>query len=219
MDRSLLTRTLRWSILDLVGLVWFVPQPTDFISPGSNIILFIYKSFVQAPVNCKCLPWTKQGFCQSFLLILCWLFSLSLQYGWLLFCSRLLRDFPFLCVGNNSLTVALTLFSKIKLLVSYYILHLEIIYSFYPKFSFCCSLQVCSTNFSLLVLIAEKLVQTKYISEPVSDPTPIISTCWACECNVGGTPPISSILLFTLGVLVPLLWNKVSNLKYIYIYI
>ena len=54
-------------------------------------------------------------------------------------------------------------------------------------------------------LIAEKLVQTKYVSEPVSDPTPIISTCWACECNVGVTPPISSILLFTLGVLVPLL--------------
>ena len=121
------------------------------------------------------------------------------------FCSRLLRDFPFLFVGNNSLTVALTLFSKSKLLISYYILHLEIIYSFYPKFPFCCSLQFCSTNFSLLVLIAEKLVQTKYVSEPVSDPTPIISTCWACECNVGGTPPISSILLFTLGVLVPLL--------------
>ena len=118
---------------------------------------------------------------------------------------KIVERFPFLCVGNNSLTVALTLFSKIKLLVSYYILHLEIIYSFYPKFSFCCSLQVCSTNFSLLVLIAEKLVQTKYISEPVSDPTPIISTCWACECNVGGMPPISSILLFTLGVSVPLL--------------
>ena len=76
-----------------------------------------------------------------------------------------------------------------------------------------------ANNFSLLVLIAEKLVQMKYISEPVSDPTPIISTCWECECNAGGTPPISSIPLFTLGVLVPLLWNKVSNLKYIYIYI
>ena len=69
-------------------------------------------------------------------------------------CSRLLRDFPFLFVGNNSLTVALTLFSKSKLLISYYILHLEIIYSFYPKFPFFCSLQFCSTNFSLLVLRA-----------------------------------------------------------------
>ena len=63
---------------------------------------------------------------------------------------KIVERFPFLCVGNNSLTVALTLFSKSKLLVSYYILHLEIIYSFYPKFPFFCSLQFCSTNFHYL---------------------------------------------------------------------
>ena len=57
-------------------------------------------------------------------------------------------------------------------------------------------------------------VQTKYISELVSD-LPIVSTFWACDSNVRGTPPISSIPLFALGVLdgdglyVPLLWNKV----------
>ena len=41
----------------------------------------------------------------------------------------------------------------------------------------------------------------KYISELVSDQTPIVSTCRACECKVGGTPPISSIPLSALGVL------------------
>ena len=75
----------------------------------------------RASVNWKCLPWNKQGCCQSFLLILCWLFSLSLQYGWLLFCSRLLRDWPLFFVGNNSLTVAFTLYSQIMLLITYFI--------------------------------------------------------------------------------------------------
>ena len=53
--------------------------------------------------------------------ILCRLFSLSLQYGWLLFCSKLLRDWPLFFVGNNSLTVAFTLFSQIMLLITYFI--------------------------------------------------------------------------------------------------
>ena len=44
---------------------------------------------------------------------------------------------------------------------------------------------------------------------------PIVFTFSACDPNVGGTPPISSIPLSALGVLdgdgvyVPLLWNKV----------
>ena len=140
----------------------------------------------------------KQGCCQSFLLILCLLFSLSLQYGRLLFCSRLLRDWPLFFVGNNSLTVVFTLFSQIKLLI-HFIWKLFTLPKIY--FPFCCSLQFCTLNFSLAAVIAEKLVQMKYISELVSDPTPIVSTCWACECKVGGTPPISSIPLSALGVL------------------
>ena len=141
------------------------PQPTDFSSPGSNIVfiyLFIINLLYRASVNCKCLPWNKQGCCQSFLLILCRLSSLSSQYGWLLFCSILLTDWPLFYVGNNSLTVAFTLFSQINLLI------LPKIY-----FPFCRSLQFCTPNFSLAVVIAEKLVQMNYISELVSDPTPI----------------------------------------------
>ena len=87
-------------------------------------------------------------------------------------------------------------------------------YSFYPYFfsPYGCH---CSftPKFSVAVPIAETLVQMKYISELVTD-LPIVSTFRACDPNVRGTPPISSIL-FALGVLdgdglyVPLLWNKV----------
>ena len=123
-----------------------------------------------------------------------------MQYGRLLFCSRLLRDWHLFFVGNNSLTVAFTFFLKLSYLLhtsfGNYLLILPKIY-----FSFCCSLQFCTLNFSLAAVIAEKLVQMKYISELVSHPTPIVSTCRACECNVGGTPPISSIPLSALGVL------------------
>ncbi|KAM4091877.1 hypothetical protein ACJW30_09G169800 [Castanea mollissima] len=48
--------------------------------------------------------------------------------------------------------------------------------------------------------VAETSVQTKYISELESD-LPIVSTFWACDRNVRGTPPISSIPLSALGVL------------------
>ena len=134
----------------------------------------------RASVNCKCLPWNKQGCCQSFLLILCWLFSLTLQYKWLLFCSRLLRDWPLFFVGNNSLTVAFALFSQIKLLITYFIWKL-FTHSTQNLFSSLLFIAVLHSQFSLGTIIAEKLVQMKYISELVSDPTPIVSTCWACE--------------------------------------
>ncbi|KAK7840473.1 peptidyl-prolyl cis-trans isomerase [Quercus suber] len=48
--------------------------------------------------------------------------------------------------------------------------------------------------------IAETLVQIKYISELVSD-LPNVPTFWACDCNVRGTPPISSVPLPAFGVL------------------
>ena len=75
-------------------------------------------------------------------------------------------------------------------------------YSFYPKFIFPygCSLQFCTPNFSVAAPKAEMSLQTKYISELVSD-LPIVSTFWACDRNVRGTPPISSIPLSALGVL------------------
>ena len=69
-------------------------------------------------------------------------------------------------------------------------------------------------NFSVDAPMAETSVQMKYISELVSY-LPIVSTFWACDCNVRGTPPISSIPLSALGILdgdglyVPLLRNKV----------
>ena len=154
----------------------------------------------RASVNCKRLPWNKQGCCQSFLLILCWLFSLSLQYGWLLFCSRLLRDWLLFFVGNNSLTVAFTLFSQIMLLITYFIWKL-FTHSTQNLFSILLFIAVLHSYFSLAAVIAEKLVQIKYISGLVSNPTPIVSACWACECNIGGAPPISSIPLSALGVL------------------
>ena len=84
-------------------------------------------------------------------------------------------------------------------------------YSFYPKLILCthftqnlfsCMAVHCSftPNFSVAAPIAETSVQTKYISELVSD-LPIVSTFWACDRNVRGTPPISSIPLSALGVL------------------
>ncbi|KAF3957323.1 hypothetical protein CMV_017653 [Castanea mollissima] len=73
-----------------------------------------------------------------------------MDQGWLVFCSRLLRDVTFF--------------------------------------------------FVVAAPIAETSVQTKYISELVSD-LPIVSTFWACDRNVRGTPPISSIPLSALGVL------------------
>ena len=75
-------------------------------------------------------------------------------------------------------------------------------YSFYPIFFFpiWLSLQFYSPKFSVAAPIAETLVQMKYISELVTD-LPIVSTFWACDPNVRGTPPISSIPLFALGVL------------------
>ena len=89
-------------------------------------------------------------------------------------------------------------------------------HSFYPKFIFPygCSLQFYTPNFSGAAPIAETSVQTKYISELVSD-LPIVATFWGCDHNVRGTPTISSIPLSALGVLdgdglyVPLLGNKV----------
>ena len=89
-------------------------------------------------------------------------------------------------------------------------------YSFYSKFIFPygCSLQFYTPNFSVAAPIAETSVQTKYISDLVSD-LPIVSTFWACDRNVRGTPPISSIPPSALGVLdgdglyVHLLFNKV----------
>ena len=112
----------------------------------------------RASVNCKCLPWNKQGCCQSFLLILCLLFSLSLQYGRLLFCSRLLRDWPLFFVGNNFLTVVFTLFSQIKLLIhfiwklfTHFTQNLFSIFLFIAVlhsqiFTFCCYSKEVSTN-------------------------------------------------------------------------
>ncbi|KAK9987424.1 hypothetical protein SO802_032375 [Lithocarpus litseifolius] len=77
-------------------------------------------------------------------------------------------------------------------------------------FLLCCF----TPNFSVAAPIAETSLQMKYISELVSD-LPIVSTFWACDRNVRGTPPMSSIPLSALGVLdgdglyVPLLRNKV----------
>ena len=75
-------------------------------------------------------------------------------------------------------------------------------YSFYQKFifSYGCSLQFYTPNISVAAPIAETSVQRKYISELVSD-LPIVSAFWACDRNVRGTPPISSIPLSALGVL------------------
>ena len=75
-------------------------------------------------------------------------------------------------------------------------------HSFYPKFIFPYgySLQFYTPNFSVAAPIAETSVQTKYISELVSD-LPTVSTFWACDLNVRGTPPISSIHLSALEVL------------------
>ena len=81
-------------------------------------------------------------------------------------------------------------------------LNLHIMYSFNPKFIFPygCSLQFYTQNFSVAVPIAETSVQMKYISELESD-LPVVSTFWARDRNVRGTPPISSIPFSALGVL------------------
>ena len=91
-------------------------------------------------------------------------------------------------------------FSQIKLLITYFIWKLFTHFT-QNLFSILLFIAVLHSQFSLATVIAEKLVQMKYISELVSDPTPIVSTCRACECKVGGTPPISSIPLSALGVL------------------
>nr|POE55576.1 hypothetical protein CFP56_73439 [Quercus suber] len=62
------------------------------------------------------------------------------------------------------------------------------------------SLLFYTPNFSVAAPIVETSVQTKCISKLVSD-LPIVSTFWACDHNVRGTPPISSIPLSALGVL------------------
>ncbi len=85
---------------------------------------------------------------------------------------KLLRDRPFLMIPYPELSLYLL---KDKLL--YYILHLEIIYLVILTkiyFPFCFSLQFYNPKCSLAALITEKSVQMKYISELVSDPSPII---------------------------------------------
>ncbi len=79
-------------------------------------------------------------------------------------------------MNNDSLTLTLA-FTLLKDKLLYYILHLEIIYLVIltkTYFPFCFSLQFYNPKCSLAALITEKSVQMKYISELVSDPSPII---------------------------------------------
>ncbi|KAK9987415.1 hypothetical protein SO802_032366 [Lithocarpus litseifolius] len=57
-----------------------------------------------------------------------------------------------------------------------------------------------SQNFSCCPYSRDVVTNMKYISELVTD-LPIVSTFWACDPNVRGTPRISSIPLSALGVL------------------